>query len=82
MDMISCSCCNGSGKIELNGIYADTLAAIRRLRNRTEFTGAEFGRLMVCKATAMNNRLAALERLGFLTSKRYGQQRRYRLKAK
>jgi hypothetical protein len=35
-----------------------------------------------CQPTAMNNRLAALERLGLAVSERYGRKRMYWVKGK
>lgn len=41
-------------------------------------TGASLARESGCKATAMNNRLAVLERLGYASSERHGRERRFR----
>lgn len=70
-----CRCCGGTGQIELTGIYFDTLKVLRGLG---EFSGADLARYMDVPATAMNNRLARLEELGFATSRRYGRQRLFK----
>lgn len=77
--LIPCECCRGTGVRELTGEYAATLARLRELGG--ERTGAELARLMGVKATAMNNRLAALERLGLVTSRRWGRKRLFTTKA-
>lgn len=74
---VCCPHCRGSGRIPLTGVYADTLEL---LRANGEATGADLARVEGCKATAMNNRLAMLERHGLATSRRYGRQRLYRVK--
>ena len=68
-----CPRCGGSGEVEFNGVHADTLALLRK--QRREVSGAELARLAGCKQTAMNNRLAYLEELGFAVSRRYGRER-------
>ena len=73
---IRCPCCRGSGRIPLTGIYAQTLALLRRCHG--EVTAASLARQDGCKATAMNNRLAALERFGLATSRRFGRLRLFR----
>ncbi len=72
-----CPCCGGTGTIDLTGVYADTLKLLRRTG---EATGAALARADGCKASAMNNRLAALERMGLAQSRRYGRERLYRAK--
>lgn len=57
----------------VTGIYAETLDHLRCIDD--EVSGAELGRLMDCEPTAMNNRLAALERMGLATSRRFGRKR-------
>jgi len=76
--LITCGHCGGTGKRELTGIVADTLSLLVGLG--AEKTGAELAKLDKCKATAMNNRLAALERMGLITSRRYGRKRLYKPK--
>ena len=75
---IRCSCCEGTGRRELTGEFADTLRYVRRNLGRGEFTAAEVARLMKIKPTAMSNRLAYLELAGFLTSRQYGRRRLFR----
>jgi DNA-binding transcriptional ArsR family regulator len=74
-----CPCCKGTGRVEMSGVIADTLALLRRQGG--EVTGAALARLDGCKPTAMNNRLAYLERRGLVTSRRYGRVRLYRAAA-
>ena len=73
-----CSCCNGTGRVLLTGVYAETLALLRHQDG--EVTGADLARLIGCKKTAMNNRLAALEKHGLATSRRWGRKRLYKTK--
>ena len=70
-----CPHCSGTGKVELTGVYADTLRLLEM--QSLEVTGAALARAAKCKATAMNNRLAALERMGLAASRRYGRKRLY-----
>lgn len=74
---VRCGHCGGTGLRPLTGVYADTLVL---LRAAGEVTGADLARRARCKATAMNNRLAVLERHGPSTSRRYGHKRLYRAK--
>lgn len=78
--IIPCSRCAGTGHVEFTGEYADTLAALRKLGG--EVTGAEFGRQVGIKPTAMSNRLAILERMGFAVSRVYGRKKFYKAKGK
>lgn len=83
MILHDCPYCRGSGKVPLNGVYLETLQTMRRLCKRGAFIVAnrdaeKFG----CKPTALNNRLARLEELGFIVSEKYGRQRRFRLTEK
>jgi hypothetical protein len=73
---VMCECCQGKGTREVTGKYAEALHMVRRARR--EVTGAELARIEGCKPTAMNMRLAALERIGLLVSRRYGRLRLYR----
>lgn len=75
-DTVPCACCNGSGRIEISGIYADTLRLLRSVGG--EIHGAELARRDGCKATAMNNRLAYLVRHGFAVERPYGRKKLYR----
>lgn len=78
-DKYECSCCNGTGRRELTGIYADTLNGVRRLcKSKDSFvTAGRYAKWFRCKATALNNRLAMLESHGFLFSEKYGKERRF-----
>ena len=68
-----CGHCHGTGYIELTGVYAETLKLLRR--QKEEITSQDLSVIDGCKATAMNNRLAALESMGFARSRRYGRKR-------
>lgn len=72
---IRCAHCKGTGRIPLTGVYADTLALLRQ--QVYPVTGAELAQIAHCTGPAMNNRLAALERLGLCTSERCGVKRLY-----
>lgn len=75
-DMVACSHCSGTGKVQLTGQYAETLVLLRR--NKHEISGAALAFKANCEPTAMNNRLAALERMGLAESRRYGRLRLYK----
>ena len=75
---VRCPYCRGTGHIPLTGVYADTLALLQQQPG--EVTGADLAKAAGCQGPAMNNRLAALERLGLATSRRYGRLRLYRAK--
>lgn len=79
--LVKCHACHGLGQLKLNGKYADTL---RLLVKHPGITGADLARIEAegCKATAMNNRLAYLERQGLATSTRYGKLRLFTAKGK
>lgn len=75
----ACPHCDGKGRIELTGVYAETLKKARALlvadaayliANRDAW---QFG----CNPTALNNRMARLEKLGYLKSERFGRERRF-----
>jgi len=72
---VRCGLCNGSGRVLLTGEYLDTFL---RLAEFKEVTGAELSRKMGTKPTAMNNRLAALEKHGLAKSRRCGRKRFYK----
>lgn len=76
--MVPCPCCDGSGRIELTGEYLLTLLALREQPG--EVSGAELGRIMGVKNEAMCNRLARLEAMGLVASRRFGRERRFRAK--
>ncbi len=75
-DTTTCGHCGGTGHVELNGVYADTLALLRKQKD--EVTGADLAKIDGCKPCAMNNRLSMLDHHGFLTSRRYGKKRLYK----
>ena len=73
--LITCWNCRGRGKIELTGVYAETLRLLRQRRaavvaNRDAST---FG----CSVTALINRLDWLEKHGLAHSERHGRERRF-----
>ena len=77
-DHNTCPHCQGTGKIPLTGIYAETLDKMRKLKfpfvvanQHAEYFG--------CQPTALNNRLRKLEEYGHVFSERYGAQRRFYL---
>ncbi len=59
---VRCSCCGGTGTVELNGVYFDTLVEFRKLGG--EITAATLAGHLGVKATAVSNRLAALKSTG------------------
>ena len=78
-DKVRCPHCSGEGYVRLSGIYLETLKGLRRWCARP-------GRYVVsnrdawwfcCKATALNNRLAALEKHGLARSEKFGRERRF-----
>lgn len=75
-DLISCSRCGGAGKIELTGVFAETLTLLRA--QSAALSGVEMAQLANVNPTAMNNRLAWLEAHGFARSEWYGRSRLYR----
>ena len=74
---ITCPHCNGSGATVLASVYERTLKLLCR---KGKATGSELSRIDECKATAMNNRLAALERHGLVTSHWEGRRRIYEIR--
>lgn len=75
-DVIPCSRCGGKGWIEVTGVYADTLALLRL--QEEEVTAPQLAAKDGCNATAMNNRLTALEGYGLAISRRYGRARLFK----
>lgn len=69
---ITCSHCGGEGQIELTGIHADTFTLLRN--QPASLNGVDLAKLAKCNPTAMNNRLAYLERQGLAERKRYGRE--------
>lgn len=77
---IPCTCCNGTGKVELTGVDAETLAGARRYLSRYACLVANRAALWFgCQPTALSNRLKRLELLGLLKAEKYGKQVRYTL---
>jgi hypothetical protein len=74
--MVACPCCGGEGWVELTGTYRETLVLLKR--QRAEVNGAALAKLCGIKATAMNNRLIYLERLGLAVGRRNGRERLWR----
>jgi hypothetical protein len=68
---VVCTHCEGTGSVELTGIYADTLALLIRCPG---LNGAELAKIAGCKPTAMNNRLIGLEVKGVARGERYGRE--------
>ena len=66
-----CTYCMGTGDIELTGVYAETLSLVMQYPSRN---GAQLAKIAGCKATAMNNRLKALEKKGQVKGRRHGRQ--------
>lgn len=75
-DTVLCTCCGGTGRIELNGVYGDTLDLLRKeTKGGKETHGAALARIVGCKPTAMNNRLTYLADHGFATARVYGRKK-------
>jgi|HubBroStandDraft_4_1064222.scaffolds.fasta_scaffold00070_5 DNA-binding transcriptional ArsR family regulator len=68
-----CPRCKGAGTIEFDGVWSDTLRALKR--QSREINGADLARIIGANPTAVNNRLTALERMGLATGRVYGRQR-------
>jgi Mn-dependent DtxR family transcriptional regulator len=75
---IHCPHCRGTGRVDLTGVYLDTFIALAESGGET--TGAKLSRQMGAKPSAVNNRLAALERHGIVTSRRWGRERLFKAK--
>lgn len=73
---VPCKACGGTGEVELTGIYRDTLLWLRN--HPDPQNAAAIARILKVAPTAMANRLTALERMGLVTSERYGRERRWR----
>ena len=79
---LTCPHCKGDGRLELTGVYLETLIGVRLLCAKSGHVIAnQHAPAFDCKPTALNNRLRRLEELGFLVSERYGRQRRFKVKA-
>lgn len=78
MQKIACPRCRGSGHVKLTGVYASTLkTAFDLLRREPYIVAGRHADQFGCSPTALNNRLAWLEKHGFLCSTDYGRERRY-----
>lgn len=71
MTNVPCSVCGGTGSVELTGVYSKTLKLVIEHPGKN---GAQLAKIAGCKATAMNNRLIALQRHGVVQGKKYGRQ--------
>ena len=73
--LIKCWACQGRGRVELTGVYADTLRILRASRSAVVANrdADRFG----CLPTALNNRLSWLEEHGLAQSVRHGRERRF-----
>lgn len=69
--LLKCECCGGMGKRPMSDDLHETLEAVIHLKSAHSAQVVEaIG--YSCAPTAMNNRLAELMRLGFLTRTRRG----------
>lgn len=77
--MICCSACSGIGKVMVTGVYLDTLKTLRHRGVNGGYVIAhrDAGNYFDCAPTALNNRLAWLEKHGLARSVKYGKQRRF-----
>lgn len=71
---VQCGNCHGHGKVEFTGDIRDTLELLDRVNG---ITGAALAEKTGIKATAMNNRLAYLKRMGLARCVRHGQKKIY-----
>lgn len=82
-DEVTCEHCGGTGHRPLTGVYAETLAGVRRRCSRSRdsyvYAGRDWKWFKAPSAMALNNRLSRLEEMGFVFSERYGRQRRFYL---
>jgi hypothetical protein len=75
----TCSHCKGTGQAPIPDVYQVTLDKLQRMtRVGTACVAVRAAEYFGCSPTALNNRLAWLERHGFATSERFGRERRYR----
>ena len=79
MRRVVCTHCCGTGRVDLTGVYLETLTVVVRLcSTKCGFVVANRdAHLFGCKPTALNNRLEWLERHGLVSSTKYGRQRRF-----
>jgi DNA-binding transcriptional ArsR family regulator len=68
-----CETCGGTGRVKLTGVYAETLACLRR---HAPVSGADLSRLMGgVSPEAMCNRLAALRHHGLAEFRQHGREK-------
>ena len=72
-----CGHCGGTGQVDVTGVYLETLLLLRR-RKPGHVVANQMHGYFGCTPTALNNRLAWLERHGLASSERYGRERRYK----
>ena len=72
--MVKCGHCCGKGQVEFTGDIRDTLELLDKVNG---VTGADLAAKVGIKATAMNNRLAYLLRMGLARCVRHGQKKIY-----
>lgn len=76
---LKCPRCHGAGHVRLTGVHAETMkTAFDLLRREPFIVAGRHAEAFDCSPTALNNRLAWLERHGLLSSTAYGRERRYR----
>jgi DNA-binding MarR family transcriptional regulator len=71
----TCPWCKGCGRVVLHGEHLTTFLELATVG---EPNGADLGKRMKVPATAMNNRLATLEKHGLATSRRWGRKRLFK----
>ena len=71
---VECECCKGSGWREVTGVYRETFELVKK---NPGMNGAALAALAGCKATAMNNRLTAMEKLDLVESEEFGREKRW-----
>ncbi len=77
----TCPYCKGAGIVTLSSVYLDTLLGVQRwCKGNKWLTAASAATWFGCKPTTLNNRLAILEKHGYLVSEVHGRQRRFRVK--
>jgi hypothetical protein len=70
----TCQTCGGTGRVEVTGVYAKTLAVLRGLH--APISGAALSRLMAgVSPEATCNRLAALRRHGLAECRQNGREK-------
>ena len=77
--LVPCPHCSGTGWREITGVYRETYEMLRKFSGEDP-NGAQLARLMDVPATAMNNRLTVMERLGMVVGTRNGREKLWRAK--